>query len=220
MDSAAENDAKETAAIYQAAAALGEIESGNMQQARASAIAAMKLAPNRDVHYLAAIVLARAGDSAAAEKLALELEKSSPLDTLVQRYWLPSIRAALALNRKEPDRAVELLKVASATELSMDSLTSVPVFLCPVYLRGEAYLMLRDGSRAAAEFQKFVDHRGLVGNFPWGAMARIGLARSYALQGDNGKARTAYEEFLALWKDADPDVPLLKQARSEYAKLK
>ncbi len=218
MDSAQHNDAKETAAAYQAAAALREVEAGNREQARADANAALKLAPNRDVRAMAALALARAGDTAGAEKLAAELDKTFPLDTLVQRYWLPTIRAAVALERKDPNRAIELLKVASTIELGEP--TQLTIFLCPVYLRGEAYLMLHDGNRAAAEFQKFIDHRGLVVNFPWGALARLGLARAYAMQGDTAKARAAYQDFLTLWKDADPDIPILKQAKAEYAKLK
>jgi hypothetical protein len=133
------------------------------------------------------------------------------------------------------------LKAASAIELGMPA--NLTIFLCPAYLRGEAYLMLHDGNRAATEFQKFIDHRGLVGNFPWGALARLGLARAYALEAGVGgtavknqgsitgrmpvppsdalaKARAAYQDFLTLWKDADPDIPILKQAKAEYAKLK
>ena len=96
---------------------------------------------------------------------------------------------------------------------------NLAIFLCPIYLRGEAYLMLDDGNRAAAEFQKFIGHRGLVANFPWGALARLGLARAYSMQGDTAKARTAYQDFLTPWKDADPDIPILKEAKAEYAKL-
>jgi eukaryotic-like serine/threonine-protein kinase len=120
------------------------------------------------------------------------------------------------LERKDPNRAIELLKVASPIELGTSG--NLAVVMCPVYLRGEAYLMLHDGNRAAAEFQKFIDHRGLVVNFPWGALARLGLARAYALQGDTAKTRAAYQDFLTLWKDADPDVPILKEAKAEYAK--
>jgi eukaryotic-like serine/threonine-protein kinase len=154
--------------MYQAAAAVREVASGNRRQARADADAALTLAPNREVRELAALALARAGDTAAAEKLAAELDNAFPLGTLVQRYWLPTIRAAVALQRKDPIRAVELLKVVSAIELGEPG-TNLVVVLCPVYLRGEAYLMLRDGKAAAAEFQKFVDHYGLVVNFPLGA---------------------------------------------------
>jgi len=217
MDSAQHNDAKEAAAVYQAAEALREVESGNREQTRAEANEAVKLAPNRDVRAIAALALARGGDTAGAENLAVELDKTFPLDTLVQRYWLPTIRAGLALERKDPNRAIELLKVASNIELSQS--LYVGIYMCPVYLRGEAYLMLHDGTRAAAEFQKFIDHRGLVVNFPWGAFARLGLARAFAMQGDTTKAKAAYEDFFNVWKDADPDVPILKQAKAEYARL-
>jgi serine/threonine protein kinase/tetratricopeptide (TPR) repeat protein len=242
MDSALQNAAKETAAGYQAEAALREVEAGSREQARTEAHAALKLAPNRDVRAIAALALARAGDTAGAEKLTAELDKTFPLDTLVQRYWLPTIRAGVALEGHDPDRAVELLKAASTVELG--SITAaLTVFLCPVYLRGEAYLLLHDGNRAAAEFQKFIDHRGVVMNFPWGALARLGLARAYAMQAglpvaalsdrrkEDGapraplqpdalaKARTAYQDFLTIWKDADPDIPILKEAKAEYAKL-
>jgi hypothetical protein len=127
------------------------------------------------------------------------------------------------LERKDPNRAVELLKAASAIELGQ-TLFDLNVYLCPVYLRGEAYLMLHDGNAAAAEFQKFIDHYGLVVNFPWGALARLGLARAYALDAAKDpaardKARNAYQNFLTLWKDADPDIPIYKQAKAEYAKL-
>jgi hypothetical protein len=251
MDSAQQNDAKESAAVYQAEAALREVESGNREQARAEANAALKLAPNRDVREMAALALARAGDTAGAEKLAAELDRTFPLDTRVQRYWLPTIRAAVALERKDPNRAIELLKVASTIELGIP--TNLGMLMCPAYVRGEAYLMLHDGNAAAAEFQKFIDHRGVVRNFPWGALARLGLARAYALEvgvgaplvgalvpaptqsvpGREGrpqgaplqqdalaKARAAYQDFLTLWKDADPDIPVLKEAKAEYAKLK
>ena len=162
---------------------------------------------------------AAAAYQAAAEKLAAQLDKTFPLNTLVQRYWLPTIRAAVALEHKNPNRAIELLSPASTTELGEPTAT-LAVFLCPVYLRGESYLMLHDGGAAAAEFQKFIDHRGLVVNFPWGALARLGLARAYTMQGDTAKAKPAYQDFLTLWKDADPDIPILKQAKAEYAKLR
>ncbi len=217
MESAQHNDAKEAAAAYQAAAALREVE-GNRKQAVADANAAVKLAPNRDVRAIAALALARAGDTADAERLAAELDKTFPLDTLVQRYWLPSIRAAVALARKDPNRAVELLNLASTVELSQP--TNLTVILCPVFLRGEAYLMLHDTHRAEEEFQKFTGHYGLVLNFPWGPLARIGLARSYAIQRSTVKSRAAYQDFLALWKGADSDIPIVKEAKAEYAKLR
>jgi len=217
MDSALHHNAKEAAAAYQAEAALREVESGYREQARAEAEAAVKLAKDRDVWVIAALALARAGDTAGAEKLAAELDKTFPLDTLVQRYWLPTIRAGVALQSKDPDRTIELLKVVSPVELGGQPMLAA--YMSPAYVRGEAYLMLHDGNRAAAEFQKFIDHRGLVATFSWGALARLGLARAYALQGDMAKARAAYQGFLTLWKDADPGIPILKEARAEYAKL-
>jgi serine/threonine protein kinase/DNA-binding winged helix-turn-helix (wHTH) protein/tetratricopeptide (TPR) repeat protein len=222
-DSAQRNDAKETAATYRASEALREVESGNWEQARADADAAVKLAPIRDVQAMTALALARAGDTAGADKLAAELDKHFPLDTLVQRYWLPTIGAAVALQRKNPNQAAELLRLATTIELGQP--TQVNVILCPAYVRGEAYLVLHDGKEAAVEFQKFIDHYGLVDNFPLGALARLGLARAYALDADKAppardKARTAYQSFLTLWKDADPDIPIFKQAKAEYARLR
>ncbi len=211
-DSALHNSGKEAAASYQADEALLEAASGNLKLARADANAALKLAPNRDVRDRAALAMAQAGDTAAAEKMAAGLDTDFPLDTLVQRYWLPAIRAAIALRRKDPGRAVELLRVTNAIELGDPR-------LIVVHLRGEAYLMLHDGSHAAAEFQKFIDHRTLVANAEWGALSRLGLGRAYALQGNTVKARAAYQDFLTLWKDADPDVPVLQQAKAEYTKL-
>ncbi len=217
MDSAERNDAKESAADYQTTGALREVEFGRREQARADASAALKLAPNRDVRTAAAVAVARAGDTAGAEKLASELDKTYPLDTIVQRYWLPTIRAAVALERKDPNRAVELLKETGTLELGQE--TQATISLSPIYIRGEAYLMLHDGNAAAAEFQKFIDYRGIVVNFPWGALARLQLARAYAMQGDTAKAKSAYQDFLTIWKDADPDLPILLAAKSEYVKL-
>ena len=220
MDSAQHNDAKESAATYQASAALREVESGNRKQARAHAHAAVKLAPNRDVQAMAALALARAGDTVGAEKAAAELDETFTLDTLVQTYWLPAIRAAVALERKDPNRAIELLKVASPIELGVAVLAANSGYLVPVYLRGEAYLMLDDGNAARAQFQKFLDHHGVVGNFQWGALAHLQLARAQVMMGDKAAARKSYQDFLTLWKDADPDIPIYQQAKAEYAKLK
>src|SRR5579859_1235946 len=212
-DSAQRNDRRETAAVWLATAALREVEPGNWREARAEANSALKLAPNRDVRAMAALALARAGDTAGAEKLAAELDKTYPLDTLVQRYWLPTIRAAVASERQDPNKAIELLTVPNAIELSSNG------SLIPVYVRGEAYLKLHNGQAAATEFQKLIDHRGVVGNFLCGTLARLGLARAYALQGDTAKAKAHYQEFLTIWKDADPDLPVLKEAKSEFARL-
>jgi len=220
MDSAQHNDAKETAAEYGAGAALYEAAAGNRQQARTTAVAALKLAQNRIVKARAALALAQAGEVAAAEKLAGEIDNERPLGTGAQQYWLPMIRAAVALERKDANRALGLLSRVGTLELSPSDL---PLFTA--YLRGQAHLMLGDGKAAEGEFRKFVDHYGLVRNFPWGALARLGLARAYALEADTDpaareNARTAYQNFLTLWKDADPDIPIYKQAKAEYAKLR
>ena len=217
MDSAEHNDAKETAASYQAEAALREAVSGNRGQAHTEAIAALKLAPNRDVRAMAALALTRAGDTVGAERLLADLDKAFPLDTFVQRYWLPTIRAAVALEHKDPHRAVELLRPVSTIELG--EITNL-VAMDSVYVRGESYLALLDGNQATAEFQKFIDHRTLAGNFLYGALAHLQIGRAYAIQGDTAKAKAAYQDFLTLWKDADPDIPILKQAKAEYAKLR
>jgi tetratricopeptide (TPR) repeat protein len=212
MDSALQNDAKETAAGYEVDDALREVEVGIRAQAQADANAALKLAPDRYVQCVAALALAQAGDTAGAEKLAVEIDRSFPMDTMVQGYWLPTIRAGIALERKDPARAIEPLKVARTFDELVEGLYAA-------YLRGEAYLMLHDGNAAAAEFQKLIERRGLVLNSPWGALARLGLARAYALQGNTAKARAAYQDFLTIWKDADPEVPILKEAKAEYARL-
>lgn len=213
IESAHRNDLPEPAGAYEAELALFEVDSGNLKQGRVDAYAAIKLSPTRNVQEMTALALARAGDTAAAEKLAAELAKIYPADTLLHRYWLPLIQAAVALQHKDPSRAVQLLQTTTSVELSRPS-------MFPVYLRGEAYLMLHDGKHAAAEFQKYIDHRGLVRNWPWGALAHFGLARAYAMQDDTTKARAAHQDFLTLWKDADPDLPILKRARAEYSKLK
>ena len=226
MDSAEHNDAKEAAASYEAESAVREAVMGNREAARADANAALKLTPSRDVRVMAAVALSRTGDTVGAEKLATELDKTFPLDALVQRYWLPTIRASVAIDRKDPNRAVSLLEGTSGIEFGV---ANSFVVMLPVYVRGEAYLEMGGGDQAAAEFQKFIDHRGLVANFPAGALARLGVARANALEARNsqgaeadaarGRALAAYKDFLALWKDADPDVPILKQARAEYARL-
>lgn len=218
MDAAQHNGANETAAGYQVLAALREVESGNRDRGRIYADAALKLGPNRDVRAMAALALARAGDTTGAERLAAELDRTFPVDTVVQSYWLPTIRAGVALEHKDPHRAIELLKAVGPVEHGQPSYLTA--FLCPAYLRGTAYLMLQEGKAATAEFQKFVDYRGLVANFPWGILARLGVARAHAVQGDTIKARAVYQDFFMVWKDADPDIPVFVAARSEYSKLK
>jgi len=163
----------------------------------------------------------RGDHTSEAETLASELDTTFPLMTVVQKYRLPAVRAAIALQRKDPGRAIELLQLPSTMELAtaQDDSGILSGALLPVYLRGQAFLMLHDGNRAAAEFQKFIDHRGLVGNFPLGAMAHLQLARSYGEAGNKAKAKAYYQEFLNLWKDADSDIPILKQAKAECATL-
>ena len=217
VESAKHGDAAESAGGFLAAAALREVEAGNRQQALSDVSEALKLAPNRDVRSMSALVLARAGQNAAAEKLLVELDKQYPLDTLVQKYWLPIIKAAISLQKKDAQQAVELLQVTTAIELGQPS--NLSAVLCPVYLRAEAYRAMHDGNAAGAEFQKFVANRGLVGTFSWGALARLGVARAAAMGGDLAKAKAAYQEFLMLWKDADPEIPIYLQAKAEYAKL-
>ena len=216
------NDAKGTAGTFQSNAALIEVQSGYTEQAKADSYAAIKLErarrgaqPNELVLINAALSLALAGDTAGAERLAAELDRYFPLDTLVQRFLLPVLRAAVAVQRKDPRRAIELLQVTRPFEVA----EYCDLHLFTAYLRGEAYLMLHDGNAAAAEFQKFLDHRGLVRSISWGVLAQLQIGRAYALSGDKVKAKAAYQDFLTLWKDADPDIPILKQAKVEYAKL-
>jgi len=216
VDSAIRADSKETAAIWQINAGLREAEFENAAQAKQGVAAAVALAPGRDVKVLAALTLARAGDVARASALVQALEKSDPLNTVLKVYWLPTVKAAIALNRRDTAQAVELLQAVAPYELGGPPPLGQ---LYPIYLRGQVYLASHQGASAAAEFQKIVDHRTIVANFPTGALAHLGLARAYALSGDTAKAMTAYQDFFALWKDADPDIPILKEAKAEYAKL-
>lgn len=217
MDSALRNEARETSAAYQVLAALREVAAGERGQALADAHHAIKLGPNRDVRAMAALAMAQGGESASATALATDLNKEFPLDTLVQRYWLPSIRAAIALQKNDAKAALEVLATASDLDLSQPA--GVTVYLVPSYLRGQAHLMLRDGESARAEFQKFIDHYGLVGNYPWGALARLGIARAYVAEGKTDEAKAAYSEFLGLWSDADSQIPIYRQAKLEYLNL-
>jgi tetratricopeptide (TPR) repeat protein len=214
IDSAIHADAKETAALWQVNAALRAAEFGNVDSARHDAVAALALVPGRDIRSVAALSLARASDAAGAKRLADSLNRDFPQDTIMQGYWLPSIRAAIELNAKSPAKAIELLTTTAPYELGQCEPFQLGM-IYPAYLRGEAYLLAGQGKEAAAEFQKIIDHRGIVLNFPLGALAHVGLGRAYALQGDAAKARAAYQDFLTLWKDADPDIPILKQAKAE-----
>ena len=212
---------KETAANYEADAALREALFGNVTEARQRAAAGLNLSSGRDVQFGAALALSVAGDAARAEKLADELAARFPEDTIVQFNYLPTIRGQLALGRNDFSKAVEALQAASPYELGSFALTTNFNFisLYPVFVRGEAYLFAHQGSEAAAEFQKILDHHGIVVNEPIGALAHLQLGRAYAMQGETVKAKAAYQDFLTLWKDADPDIPIYKQAKAEYAKL-
>ena len=204
---------REIAAVYRSAAAIREAAIGDATLASQDAAAALRLALTHDAEEQATLAVAWAGDLVRAQKMADDLHKHFPSDTLINGYWLPSIHAAMELKRGNPGRAIELLQPASQYELGANG------NLQPTYLRGEAYLAEGQGNAAAKQFQTILEHRGLIGNYVLGALAHLGLARAYALQGDTAKARTAYQDFLALWKDADPDIPILKQAKAEYAKL-
>ena len=220
--SAERAEEKETAANYEADAALREALFGIAAEAGQRAAAALGLSTGRDVQYRAALALALAGDAARAQALADDLAKRFPEDTAVQFNYLPTLRAQLALKHNDAPKAIEALRAAAFYELGAPAPGAVFNFvsLYPVYVRGEAYLAAHKGSEAAAEFQKILDHRGIVLNEPIGALAHLGLARAYALQGDTAKARTKYQDFFTLWKAADPDIPILKEAKAEYEKLK
>ena len=190
----------------------------------------MKLAPaSQGVESEAALAFAMAGDTARAESLAQDLNERFPLDTQMQSLWLPAIQAQLALDRKNPATALKALHADSAIELGQIQFVNNISCVYPVYVRGEAYLAAGQGKPAAAEFQKILDHSGIVWNCWTGALAHLGVARANALQSrtsqgaDSDAARVralaAYKDFLALWKDADPNIPILKEAKTEYAKL-
>jgi tetratricopeptide (TPR) repeat protein/predicted Ser/Thr protein kinase len=213
VESAVRSKDRETAAAWRVNAALRESEFGNFDQARQGAAAALTLEPGgRMVRALAALAFARAGDVDRADSLAADLAKAYPSDTLLNFYWLPTIRAAIELCRNNLAKAIELLQAASAYELESS--------MYPAYVRAEAHLRSQQGKEAAAEYQKILDHPGIVGNSTTAALARLGIARAYALQGDAVKAGAAYQGFFGLWKDADPDIPVLIAAKAEYSKLK
>ena len=209
---------KDRAAAVEATMALSEALFGNAAEARQHA-AATGQSIGQDGQFAAAMALALSGDSPGAQGIVERLASRFPEDTIVQFNYLPTIRALLALNRKDAAKAAEVLQAAAPYELGVAGSTTFSNNLYPVYVRGEAYLAANQGAAASVEFLKIVDCRGVVVNEPIGALAHLGLGRAYALEGDSGKAKTAYQDFFALWKDADPDVPILKQAKTEYAKL-
>jgi serine/threonine protein kinase/tetratricopeptide (TPR) repeat protein len=230
VDSAVRADNKETGAIWQAIAAQRDAAYGNAAEARQSAAEALKLAPaSQGVESEASLAFAMAGDTARAESLAQDLGRRFPLDTQMQSLWLPAIQAQLALDRKNPAVALNALQAASPIELGNIPLGNNTSCLYDVYVRGEAYLAAGQGNAAAAEFQKIIDHSGIVWNCWTGALAHLGVARANALEARSSqgadadaarvRALAAYKDFLTLWKDADPDIPILKEAKAEYAKL-
>jgi tetratricopeptide (TPR) repeat protein len=217
-DSAVRTGAKETAAQWLGFQALREAELGNVTAARQGVTRALALAPGRGVKVLAALALARTGETSQSRTILEALQKSDPTNTYLKVYWFPVIEASIAMAQQAPDRTIVALEPSVPYELGgpPPALTGV---MYPAYIRGLAYLAQKNGPAAAAEFQKFPDHPGNVQNFPLGVLAHLGLARAYALSGDTAKAKTAYQDFLNLWKDADPDIPILKEAKAEYSKL-
>jgi|SRR5579864_190117 len=215
---APKSDEKEAAAGYEAEAALREALVGNMILAKQQAHAALALASGRDERAMSAVALGMAGESEQALQLADDLNKRFTEDTVVQFNYLPTIRAAVALHAKDIRNALDALSPAAHYELGTSS-QNFNFYLYPIYVRGEALLAGDQAASAATEFQKILDHPGLVLNEPIGALAHLELGRAYTLQGDTAKARAKYQEFLTLWKDADADIPILKQAKAEYEKL-
>jgi len=221
VDVAQEEGHQERSALFEIRAALREAFFGNAPAAKRRAIAALEIAKNREVQYGAAFSLALSGDSSEAQTLANDLERNFPEDTSVRFNYVPSVRALLALNHGEPFHAIEVLQTAVPNELGQPRSAINGFFgaLYPVYVRGQAYMAARQGAEAVTEFQKILDHRGAVVCDPIATLAYLQLGRAYALSGDQTKAKIAYQNFLTLWKDADPDIPVLQQAKAEFAKL-
>jgi len=216
-DSAVRADAKETGALWLAYQALREAELGNAAAARQVVARALALAPGRDVKVLAALALARSGETGQSRTMLEALQKSDPTNTYLKVYWFPVIEASIAMAQQAPDRAIVALEPSLPYELGGPPPGNSTMY--PAYLRGLAYLAQKNGPAAVAEFQKFLDHTGIVQNFLLGSLARLQTGRAYAMAGDTAKAKSAYQDFLTLWKDADPDIPILKEARAECAKL-
>ncbi|HWZ83692.1 MAG TPA: serine/threonine-protein kinase [Terriglobales bacterium] len=216
---AVRDDRKELAALWQLNSAWREAEFGYPDQARKDTVSALALASTHDVEVASALAFARAGDHAAAAKHADELARQYPSDTLVMNYWLPTARAS-AFSHAKPDVALRILEATNALELGQAlPETQVGAMLYPVYVRAEALMSAHRAGDAAREYQKIIDARVIVLNCPLGSLAHLGIARAYAMAGDTVKAKAAYQEFFVLWKDADSDVPVLKQAKAEFAKL-
>jgi len=222
VDLALQEGQPEESASYQAARAVWEAAYGNAAEGKRNAMAALALSKGRDVEYTGALALALSGGSSLSQPLADDLEKRFPEDTFAKFTYVPVLRALAALERGKPADSVERLQMALRYELAANGLNFNHFYLGGLhsaYVRGEALVAARRYAEAIAEFQKILDHRGIVGADPIGALAHLQLGRAFALSGDQSKAKAAYQDFLALWKDADPDVPILKSAKAEYAKL-
>ena len=220
VESAERAGAKEAAATYLALSALREALFGNADEARRRATLAMKHPAGHDLQYASALTWAYAGDDERTQKLTDDFGQRFPEATIIQFNYLPTLRAKLAVSKGNASEALETLRAALPYELGRTTYSSYGwTSMYPVFVRGEAYLALHQGSEAAAEFQKILDHRGIVLNEPIGALVHLGLARSYAMQGDTAEAKAAYQDFFTLWKEADPDIPILKEAKAEYTKL-
>ncbi len=221
MDSAERAQEKESAATYSALSGLREALFGNAEEARRRATLAIGRSAGRDLQYGAALALAYAGDEGRVQALTDDLGKRFPEDTIVRSNYLPTLRAKLAVSRGNVSEAIESLRAATPYELGQTTASTYGwTALYPVFVRGEAYLAAHQGSEAAVEFQKILDHPGIVLNEPIRALAHLQVGKAYAMQGDTAKAKAAYQDFLLLWKDADSDIPILIAAKSEYAKLK
>jgi eukaryotic-like serine/threonine-protein kinase len=217
-DSALQADAKETAATWRLYGALHDAEAGMLNPSLKETIAALAISPGKTAQILGPLSLARSGDARRAQALADELARQHPSDTMIQYYWLPTIRASIDLDNRDPAKAIEDLQAALPYDLG--SPTPGIGLMYPVYLRGLAFLQADHPDKAAAEFQKILDHKGIVQNYLTGALAQLQLGRAQARKGDRDAARKSYESFLALWSDADPNVPVLVEAKLEFAKLK
>jgi hypothetical protein len=194
---------------------------GNATEAKRTALTALSLSDGRDVAYASGFALALSGDNSRPQTIARDLENNFPEETAVRFSSVPTLRALLALNRKEPGKAIEALQVAIPHELGLPRIAFGVFFgaLYPAYVRGLAFLAANQGAEAAAEFEKILNHRGIVLADPVGALAHLQLGRALAISGDKAKATAAYQDFLAAWKDADADIPILIQAKAEYARL-
>ena len=218
VDAAVRADSKETGAVWQMNAALREAEFGNLDSAKQDVAAALKLSQGRDVQMLSALALARSGESARAKTIIEQLEKNYPSETLLKVYWFPTIKAAIEMYANQGAQALVSLEAAAPYDIGSPPPFQVAT-LYPAYLRGQADLLEHNGAAAATEFQKLLDHKGFTVNFVTASLAHLQIGRAYAMAGDTARAKTAYQDFFNLWKDAEPDIPILKEAKAEYAKL-